>query len=197
MSIILASGSGARREILRDAGISFTAIPADIDEPAVIAKGLERGESIQGITQELAAAKALHISRAHPEALVIGSDQTLEFEDVILNKAKTTDEAADKLRALCGNTHILRSAVCVALKGEVVFGECDDAHLTMIDFDDEFLRAYLTKDPDALTSCVGGYKIEGEGANLFSDVDGDKHTIMGMPSKQLIAFLRENDSITP
>jgi len=197
MTVILASGSAARQSILTDFGVAFEISPADIDERAIIKQSLSNDLSIAEITQNLAAAKAFHISKKAPDALVIGSDQTLDFNGQILNKAKTHDEAAEKLKALRGQTHILRSAVCVVRHSRVIFSDIANAHLTMHDFNDEFLADYMTHDPDALTSCVGGYKIEGQGAALFSSVAGDQHTIMGMPSKQLIAFLRETGSISP
>ncbi len=196
MHVILASGSAARKSILNDLDIVFEVLPADVDEHTLIDQGLSRDLSIAEITQNLAAAKALHISKKAPDALVIGSDQTLDFEGKILNKAQTHDDAADKLKNLRGKTHILRSAVCVAHEGKIVFSGIADAHLTMHNFDDTFLAEYMARDPDALTACVGGYKIEGEGASLFSSVTGEQHTIMGMPSKQLIAFLREHDTIS-
>lgn len=195
--IILASSSAGRKAMLQNVGIRFTAIPADIDEQSIIAQGRQSNKAIKDITEELALEKARHIAQNHPNALVIGSDQTLEFNKTILSKAKNTQDAADKLRALRGHTHHLHSAVCVVRDGEALFSTIETARLTMHDFNDEFLRIYMDKDQDALTSCVGGYKIEGAGAWLFSNIQGDNFTIMGMPLLPLLGFLRHKHGFAP
>ena len=195
--IILASGSAGRKAMLQNAGVRFTAIPADIDEQSIIDQGLQSNKTIKDITEELALEKARHIARQHPNALVIGSDQTLEFNNTILSKAKNTQDAADKLRALRGHTHHLHSAVCIVKADEALFSTIETASLTMHNFDDEFLRAYMDKDQDALTSCVGWYKIEGAGSWLFSNIQGDNFTIMGMPLLLLLGFLRQKHCFAP
>lgn len=192
--IILASGSAARKMMLDNAGVSYMAIPADIDEQAII----DAGEgTIAEITQTLAQNKALHIAQENPDAIVIGSDQTLEFEGQILSKAKNVQDARGKLRSLRGNTHYLHSAVSVVRGDHTLFTHIESAELTMHDFDDAFLDTYMQRDPDALLSCVGGYKIEGAGAWLFSSIKGDNFTIMGMPLLPLLCFLREEFGVTP
>ena len=189
INIILASGSQARQDMLKEFNLRFEVIPADIDEDAIIQE--LQFQDIDKITEALAKEKAAQISIQHPDALVIGSDQTLEFNGQLLSKAKTVEEAEEKLKMLRGKSHILRSAVCVVQNNEVLYLHSDRADLTMDDFDDETLKDYMQKDPDALTSCVGAYKIEGEGANLFAATSGDKYTIMGMPLIPLLNFLRE------
>lgn len=186
--IILASGSAARKAMLENAGLKFQVIPADIDEDIIIKNS---NSDIKTTTEKLAHAKALHISNAHINSLVIGSDQTLEYQGNILSKAKSYAEAEEKLKMLRGDVHKLNSSVCVAHKGSIIFSYTDQAELTMRDFSDEFLVNYMDKDPDALTSCVGGYKIEGAGAWLFSSVNGDVFTIMGMPLLPLLGFLQK------
>ena len=183
--IILASKSAARRSMLTNVGMDYRSIQADIDESGVIESNIEV------LTEKLAIMKALHISNKYPDALVIGSDQTLEFDAELFCKAKDRGEARQKLKQLRGNTHILRSSICIARGDEIIFTHTSKASLTMHDFDDEFLENYMDSDPDALTSCVGGYKIEGAGAWLFSEITGDVFTIMGMPLLPLLAFLRE------
>ncbi|MGH1404197.1 MAG: Maf family protein [Alphaproteobacteria bacterium] len=194
--VILASASAARKEMLSAAGLVFEAEPAKVDEAAIIKK-CERTHDIKRLTSKLAQAKALSVSQKHPDALVIGSDQTLEFEGKLLTKAKDLADAEEKLKSLRGKTHILRSAVCVAHSETILFSISDSAHLTMHNFDDDFLVDYMQRDPDALTSCVGGYKIEGAGAWLFSDIKGDNFTIMGMPLLPLLGFLRSEYGIKP
>ncbi|PCI55416.1 MAG: septum formation inhibitor Maf [Alphaproteobacteria bacterium] len=195
--IILASGSQGRQAMLRDAGLHFDAIPADIDEEAIITRLTADNRDIDFITAQLATDKALHISAKHPDTLVIGSDQTLEFEGALLSKAANITEAKEKLKSLRGKTHMLHSAVSLVRNGEVLFSHTDHASLTMHNFNDGFLESYMKKDPDALTSCVGGYKIEGAGAWLFSTVTGDLFTIMGMPLLPLLSFLRTECEFLP
>lgn len=195
--IILASGSQGRQAMLRNAGLSFRAIPANIDENAIIARLTADNRDIKFITAQLATDKALHISAKHPDTLVIGSDQTLEFEGNLLSKAANTADAKAKLESLRGKMHMLHSAVSLVRNGEVIFSHTDHASLTMHNFNDGFLEIYMKKDPDALTSCVGGYKIEGAGAWLFSSVTGDLFTIMGMPLLPLLSYLRTECEFLP
>ena len=164
-NIILASGSVARHAMLENAGVIFRTHPADLDEAAIARN--HAGKDIPFITQKLADAKALHVSAAHPHDLVIGSDQTLEFEEELISKAKDKAEGKKKLKQLRGNTHKLHAAVSVALGKTILFSYTDSAILTMQNFSDAFLEDYIEKDPDALTSCVGGYKIEGAGARCL------------------------------
>ncbi len=186
--IILASGSAARKSMLENVGLDFDIIPANIDEETIIKNSRA---DIKTITEDLAHAKALHISKQHPNDLVIGSDQTLEHNGKLLSKARNTNEAEAKLKSLRGDVHTLYASVCVVQNGEIVFSYTDQAELSMRDFSDEFLHDYMNKDPDALILCVGGYKIEGAGAWLFSSVKGDIFTIMGMPLLPLLGFLQK------
>ncbi len=185
--IILASKSAARRLMLDNVGLTYDAIPANINEEKIIKNS---NEDILSITENLAAQKALHISKTNDDRLVIGSDQTLEFNGKIISKSQNIAQAKEKLQMLRGQTHKLNSSVCVVLNGEVIFKASDSASLTMHGFSDEFLDKYISENNDALISCVGGYKIEGAGAWLFSSVKGDFFTIMGMPLLPLLGFLR-------
>lgn len=195
--IILASASSARKMMLDNAGVPYAAIPAYINEHAIIDDGLGNNQSITDITQCLAEQKALHIAEDKPDCLVIGSDQTLEFNGRILTKSADEEEALDKLKALSGKTHYLHSAVSVVHGKKILFNHVQTATLTMHALDDDFLQAYMARDPDALVSCVGGYKIEEAGAWLFSSVEGDNFTIMGMPLLPLLSFLREHCGYHP
>tara|TARA_R110001592_G_scaffold3525_12_gene19930 strand:- start:26525 stop:27130 length:606 start_codon:yes stop_codon:yes gene_type:complete len=195
--IILASGSQARNEMLRAVSMDFTSVIADIDEKEIQNRLVKEARDIPLITEQIAQAKAQNVSAQHPDALVIGSDQTLEFNGAILSKADSIDEGIEKIKALRGKTHRLYSSVCVVHGGNTVFFHTDSARLTMHNFDDAYLEAYIKKDSDALTSCVGGYKIEGAGAWLFDTANGNHHTIMGMPLLPLLAFLRKTYKILP
>lgn len=184
-NIILASGSAARKNMLRSAGIDFTVMPADIDEAEV--QNNMYGEKASDIASALARAKAKHVAAQREDVIVIGSDQVLECGGQIFTKAGTIEEAREKLKTLRGKTHILHSAV--SINGDWV--HTDSADLTMHDFDDAFLESYLQNAGDILTSCVGAYAIEGIGVQLFEKIEGDYFTILGMPLLPLLNKLRE------
>jgi len=193
--IILASGSQARQQMLKQCGLTFSVRPADIDEEAIIGQTSDITPS--RASEILALEKARAVSILRPDALVIGSDQVLDFDGEVVSKAADKAEARGKLKRLRGKMHHLHSAVCVYRDGKAVFTAHDQASLTMRDFDDTFLEHYMEVETDALTSCVGAYKIEGGGAWLFSKVKGDTYTIMGMPLFPLLAFLHETYGVLP
>jgi septum formation protein len=190
MELILASGSSARKTMLENAGLEFEVLPAQIDEHDLMQKMLSQQETPEKITLGLAIEKCLDVSKKKPDCLVIGSDQTLVLEDIILSKAKSKSDAIDKLRALRSKKHTLNSAVCVANNGKIIWSFIDHADLTMKNFDDNFLNDYAEYSGDILTQCVGAYAIEGTGSWLFDDIRGDYFTIMGMPLLPLLSFLQ-------
>ncbi len=200
--IILASKSAARRIMLENAGLEFKIIPSHIDEAKII-KRLREDDSgnnepePQKIALELSQAKSVNISKNNPQALVIGSDQILTFEGKIISKAKNKNDAMEKLKSLRGKTHSLISSISVARAGTSIWSCIDVAHLAMKNFDDNFLNNYIEKADDALLSCVGAYQIEGRGAWLFSKIEGDFFTIMGMPLLPLLSYLNDKHEIEP
>lgn len=190
-SLILASKSAARQDMLRGAGLSFECVPADLDEAALL-EGAQNKTPAE-MAQILAAAKAKSISVRYPDAVVIGSDQILYLDDTIMMKSRNIEQAREKIRTLRGKTHSLTSGVAVALGGEVLWQSENSAHLTMHDFDDEVLERYIERAGRAggvLTSCVGGYALEGLGVQLFEIIEGDFFTILGMPLLPLLSYLR-------
>lgn len=193
MSIILASKSVARQNMLRASGIDFKSIPADINEAAY----KNSGGAPEAITKELATQKALHVAAQNPEALVVGSDQILECEGALLSKAQNQNEASDKLKTLRGKTHHLISAVCVARDDKILWQTMQKAALTMHNFDNEFLENYLDKAGEALTRSVGAYELESIGVNLFETIEGDYFTILGMPLLPLLTYLRDEQGVSP
>lgn len=178
--------------MLKNAGLTFECIPADIDEQALQKRFT--GNNPAELAVELARAKALSVSESHPACLVIGADQVLEINGNILTKAANKEEALDKLRTLKGTAHTLISAVTVAEAGKILWQDVQGAHLTMHDFDENFLQNYAAHAGDGLTAAVGAYELEGAGAWLFDKVEGDYFTILGMPLLPLLSFLR---TITP
>jgi septum formation protein len=197
MRLILASESRARRRMLTAAGLTFEAIAAGIDEAALTAGMLaEDNEAAPvAIACHLARAKAEAVSRRFPEALVIGSDQVLAVGDQMLSKAHDQAEARSTLIKLRGRRHSLHSAVAVVRDNVVVGSAVDSARLVMRDYSDAFLDRYVAAAGDALTTCVGAYELEGPGIQLFETIDGDFHTILGMPLLPLLDILRREGAI--
>lgn len=177
--------------MLANVGLEFKAIPADIDETATIEELRNSGTAPEDIATQLAMEKALHVAHDKGEFLVIGSDQILEYDGQIFEKASDISAAKDKLKTLRGQTHRLISAVCIVQGAQVIWSAVDEASLTMHDFDDDFLDRYVESAADDVTTCVGGYALEKTGSWLFSDISGDYFTILGMPLLPLLAFLRE------
>lgn len=188
--LILASTSKARQALLTNAGITFDSLP-----PLVNEKELRR-EMVsfppQQIAVELAKAKAISVSLVHPRAFVIGADQILEFEHKPLHKAVSITEAKRKLKRLRGKAHHLYSSFACARKGQIIHSEVITATLTMRHFTDEFLTQYLEASGKDILSTVGCYFFEGQGIQLFQEVEGDHSTILGLPLLPLLAFLRHS-----
>ena len=186
--LILASQSRARQILLANAGISFDAVPADIDERAVQKNsGLSAPGEIAGL---LAREKACFVSSNNPDRYVIGADQTLALGSRLFSKPAGRAQAADQLRLLAGQTHELHSAVAVARDGKVLFSEISIARMTMRQLSGEEIRTYLDTAGDAVTTSVGAYQLEGLGVHLFERIEGDHFTILGLPLLPLLAFLR-------
>ncbi len=187
--IVLASMSRVRARLLTDAGVPFEQLDPRFDE--VEAKGALAAEAPRAVAAALADGKALAGAAQRPQALVIGADQTLEVEGRLFDKAGSMEEARERLQLLRGRSHQLHSAVAVASGEAVAWRHADSARLTMRDFSDAFLDAYLARNGRAALASVGGYELEGEGAQLFADVEGGYFTVLGLPLVPLLAFLRE------
>ena len=185
---ILASQSRARQILLANAGFSFDAVPADIDERAVQKNsGLSAPGEIAGL---LAGEKACFVSSKNPDRYVIGADQTLALGSRLFSKPAGRAQAADQLRLLAGQTHKLHSAVAVARDGKMLFSEVSIARMSMRLLSGEEIRTYLDTAGDAVTTSVGAYQLEGLGVHLFERIEGDHFTILGLPLLPLLAFLR-------
>jgi septum formation protein len=191
-SIILASGSSARRAMLEQAGVVFSVEPAQVDEDAIRDALLARDLSSlpAEIAQALAKAKAEAVSARHPESFVIGSDQILNIGPIIMTKPGDLAKARETLLLLRGRTHQLHSAVSIVIEGEAVWCTVDTVNLTMRSFSDTFLDRYLELEGNDLLTSVGAFKIEGRGLQLFEKIDGDYFTILGMPLLPVLEELR-------
>ena len=189
--VILASKSAARRAVLTGAGVPFEAVVAGVDEDAVKASMLAGGAGPRDVADALAEIKAVKVSAGRP-GLVIGSDQTLEFEGRLYDKAETLEAARERLKAMRGKPHRLHSAVVVAQGGAPIWREVVSATLTMRDFSDDFLEAYLAAEGEQALGSVGCYRLEGPGAQLFSSIEGDYFTILGLPLMGLLDLFRRH-----
>jgi septum formation protein len=186
--LILASQSRARQMLLANAGISFEAVPADIDERSVQKNS---GLSAPGeIASLLAREKALFVSSKNPGRYVVGADQTLALGNRLFSKPAGRAQAAEQLHLLAGHTHELHSAVAVARDAEIMFSDVVVAGMTMRRLDEIGIEAYLDQAGQAVTTSVGAYQLEGLGVHLFECIEGDHFTILGLPLLPLLKFLR-------
>jgi len=190
MTFILASASSSRARILREARVPFIALPADVDESALKATLLKQNKTVQEVAQALAEAKAIHVSKVRPDALVLGADQVLDFGGELLSKCADLAAARNLLRRIRGRRHRLISALALAEAGKVVWTHSETADLTMRTFSDAFLDAYLSAEGSAVLDGVGCYRLETMGAQLFERVEGDYFSILGLPLQPLLAELR-------
>lgn len=174
--------------MLEGAGVPFFIQVADVDEDAL--KAVHDPADAAGLAVELARAKALAVSRHDDDAWVLGADQTLAFEGGLISKARSLAESRDRLSAMRGKVHHLHSAAALAHKGQIVWAGVDTAVMRVRDFSDVFLDAYLAAEGEGLLACVGSYRLEGMGSQLFEGVDGDYFTVLGMPLWPVLAELR-------
>lgn len=189
--LILASQSASRRAMLEAAGAPFHAVSPNVDEEA-LKEGLRAdGLNARQLADALAEMKALRLSARAPGALVLGCDQTLELEDgSMLDKAVDRDDAARILDRLSGATHSLHSAAVICESGRPVWRQIETARLTMRALSQDFIAGYLDEEWDQCRWCVGCYRIEGPGAQLFSAIKGTHFAIQGLPLLALLDFLR-------
>lgn len=195
-TVVLASASSSRFSLLCNAGIAVERDPASIDEDVVKASFRKRNGTAAEVAVALAERKAQHVSERHPGALVIGADQMLQCGGVWFDKPVDLGHARGHLTALRGKTHELLSAVCVLRDGECLWRHLESARLTMRPFSDTFLDEYLAAAGDTVCSSVGAYRLEDRGAQLFSRIEGDYFTILGLPLLPLLGFLVNHGVVT-
>lgn len=189
MSLILASQSASRRMMLTSAGIQYEAIPAYLDE-----RGIEAGLAGAGggeVALALARAKALAVSVERPEALVLGSDSLVEVAGRRFDKPASREDAAEHLRFFSGKVMRLHSAAALSRDGKVTWEHGAVASLHVIEMSESFIESYLAEEWPAVAGCVGVFRIEGRGVQLFKAIDGDHFTVMGMPLLAVLGALRE------
>ncbi len=193
--LVLASKSAARRAMLTDAGVPLSVQVADVDEEAV--KTAHDPADATGLAVELARVKALAVSRHDSDAWVLGADQTLSFEGGLVSKAGSLDAARARLMTMRGKAHQLHSGAALARNGQIVWSGVDTATMRVRDFSDAFLDAYLAAEGEGLLACVGSYRLEGMGAQLFEAVEGDYFTVLGLPLWPVLAELRRAGVLKP
>jgi len=188
--IILASKSGVRKKILEENQIKFVVEPSNVDEDSVKDSLLKVNATPEIISKNLAELKANKISQKRNGDLVLGADSVIDLKGKIISKPTNRREALETLRNLNGQTHHLISSVCMSLNGSMVWNYTDRASLTMKQMTEEELVDYLAKITDEALYAYNVYQIEGEGRSLFSKIEGDEDTIMGLPVKKIKEYLR-------
>ncbi|HEV7690669.1 MAG TPA: nucleoside triphosphate pyrophosphatase [Hyphomonadaceae bacterium] len=192
--LVLASKSASRAAVLRGAGLTFEQITAGVDEESIKASLRVEGASCAKQADILAETKALKVSISH-HGVILGADQMLDLEGEAFDKPADREEAREHLKKLRGKTHILQTALVACVEGVAVWRHLAQPRLRMRNFSDEFLEAYLDQTvPDILTS-VGGYQLEGRGAQLFERIEGDYFSILGLPLLPLLQWLRDRGTI--
>ena len=187
--IILASKSKVRKKILEENGISCISEPSNVDEDSVKEFMIKDGATPTDISKNLAELKANKISKKITDKLVLGADSIIDLNGKIISKPIDRKEAIEILKKLNGKKHHLVSSVCISKFGSMIWNYTDKASLTMKNLSDEEINNYLNKIKDKDLYAYNVYQIEGEGKNLFSEIDGDKDTIMGLPVKKIKEYL--------
>ena len=190
-ALILASASTVRAQLLRKAGVHFEVRPVGIDEGKVKASLLAQKLDADAVADALAELKAIRISSANPQALVLGCDQILAFDGRLIDKSADLTEACALLRELRGKEHSLVTACVLAKDGSAVWRRLERCRLWMRPFSDAFLDEYLQAEGDNVLGSVGCYHLEGRGIQLFERVEGDYFSVLGLPLIPLLAALRE------
>ena len=187
--IILASKSEVRRKILEENGIKCIVEPPNIDENLIKESLLKENVTSELISKNLAELKANKISQKKSEKLVLGADSIIDLDGEIISKPLNRNDAFNILRKLNGKKHQLISSVCISKNGSMIWNYTDAANLTMKKMTNEELKLYLAKIKDKELYAYNVYQIEGEGRSLFSKIEGDEDTIMGLPVNQIKAYL--------
>ena len=188
--IILASKSKVRRDILDKNDIECVVEPSNVDEDPVKESLLKEQASSEIISKNLAELKANKVSMKKTDELVLGADSVIDLEGELISKPENREEAIQILRKLNGKSHLLISSVCISKNGSMIWNYTDKAKLTMKNFTEDELKNYLTKISDEALYAYNVYQIEGEGRHLFSKIEGNENTIMGLPIDKIKDYLK-------
>ncbi len=190
-NIILASKSEVRKEILEKNGISCKVEPSNVDEDPIKDSLMDEGATPEIISKNLAELKANKVSQGKNEEMVLGADSVIDLEGELISKPENREEALKILKKLNGKKHHLISSVCISKNGSMVWNYTDKAELTMKEMTEKSLKEYLSKISDKALYAYNVYQIEGEGRFLFSKIEGDEETIMGLPVKKIKQYLKK------
>ena len=187
--IILASKSKVRKEILDKNNIESDVMPSNVDEDIVKESLIKEKATPEIISKNLAELKANKVSMKKIDEIVLGADSVIDLNGELISKPKTREEAMKILKKLNGKSHFLISSVCVSKNGSMIWNHTDKAKLSMKNLSDDELKNYLSKIPDETLYAYNVYQIEGIGRNLFSNIEGDEDTIMGLPVKKIKEYI--------
>ena len=194
--IILASGSAIRADLLRNAGVAITTQVARVDETS-IRQALEAEQATpRDIADTLAEMKAAKVASKNPGALVIGCDQVLAFQQQVLSKPRSPDDAIQQLTSMRGKAHQLLSAAVIYADAKPIWRHVGQVRLHMRDASDAYLADYVARNWDEIRHCVGGYQLENEGARLFHRIEGDYFNVLGLPLLEVLSYLTLRGTIT-
>ena len=191
MKVILASKSGVRRQILDKFKIENEVVVSNVDEEEVKKSLLSEGANPLTISKNLAEIKSIKVSNKNPDRLVIGADSVISLNDKLINKPKSREEAFTILKRLNNSKHYLISSVCISKNGSMIWNYSDSSELKMKNLTDKELSNYLDKIETKTLLAYGVYQIEADGLELFEYVKGDKDSIMGLPIKKIISFIKQ------
>ena len=187
--IILASKSKVRKEILDKNNIESDVVPSNVDEDIVKESLIKEKATPEIISKNLAELKANKVSMKKIDEIVLGADSVIDLNGELISKPETREEAMKILKKLNGKSHFLISSVCVSKNGSMIWNHTDKAKLSMKNLSDDELKNYLSKIPDETLYAYNVYQIEGIGRNLFTSIEGDEDTIMGLPVKKIKEYL--------
>ena len=187
--IVLASGSGVRKKILDENNIKCDVMPANIDEDSIKESLLKENATPEIISKNLAELKANKISEKFPGEFVLGADSVIDLDGELISKPSSREEALNIIKKLNGKKHRLISSVCISKNGSMIWNFTDDSSLTMKKLNLDEIKTYLAKIRDKELYAYGVYQIEANGRSLFSKIEGDEDTIMGLPIRQIKEYL--------
>ena len=191
MKIILASGSGVRKQILDKHNIKADVVVSNADEEQIKATLLSENATPLIISKNLAEIKSTKVSNKHPDCLVLGADIVISLDNKLINKPKSRKEALEILKELNNSKHYLISSVCISKNGAMIWNHSDQSELKMKNFKEEELIKYLDKIKTETLLMYGVYQVEAGGLNLFEYIKGDKDSIMGLPIKQIMNYIKQ------
>jgi len=191
MKIILASKSNVRKQILEKNNINLEVIVSNVDEDEAKKSLLAEGASPLIISKNLAELKSIKVSSKNPDRLVLGADSVVSLNNQLINKPKSREEALTILKKLNNSKHYLISSVCISKNGSMIWNHSDQSELKMKNFKDEELVKYLEKIKTEILLAYGVYQVEAEGLDLFEYIKGDRDSIMGLPIKQIMNYIKK------